>query len=289
MNIACWNCGGIKSNFVYMQKLLESVDVLAISEHWLYHRQSRRHLLDCLWLYADELTILDNLHNDFLYYAKISEQNNMNTRWKRGQGGVAIVWKKHLKAQRLLLGNDRIVAIKFRMNNQNYVFCSIYFPSTNSNLADFIDTLTCLNAVCTQLSYREEQISIAGDFNVHVSDPRSGQRENNRGKLLLEMFAEFDMFPVNVDMPCMGPLFTYYSSCGNSVVDYIFASRNIERIVKCVKVGDEHPCNLSYHLPLIAGIEIFAGINCHESSNNLENEYERIAWRKCASEQVLEY
>ena len=64
---------------LYMHKLLESVDVLAISEHWLY---------------ADELTILDNLHNDFLYYAKISEQNNMNTRWKRGQGGVAIVWKK---------------------------------------------------------------------------------------------------------------------------------------------------------------------------------------------------
>jgi hypothetical protein len=101
-----------------MQKLLESVDVLAISEHWLY---------------ADELTILDNLHNDFLYYAKTSEQNNMNTRWQRGQGGVAIVWKKHLKAQRLLRGNDRIVAIKFGMNNQNYVFCSIYFPSTNSN------------------------------------------------------------------------------------------------------------------------------------------------------------
>ena len=45
---------------------------------------------------------------------------------------------------------------------------------------------------------------------------------------------------------------------------------------------------LSY-LPLIAGIEIFAGINYHESSNNLENEYERFAWRKCASEQVLEY
>jgi endonuclease/exonuclease/phosphatase family metal-dependent hydrolase len=119
------------------------------------------------------------------------------------------------------------------MNNQNYVFCNIYFPSTNSNLADFNDTLTCLNAVCTQIIYREEHIIIAGDFNVHVSDPRSGQREHNRGKLLLEMFAEFDKFPVNVDMACMGPLFTYYSSCGNSVVDYIFASRNIERTVKC--------------------------------------------------------
>jgi hypothetical protein len=56
-----------------MQKLLKrQLDVLAISEHWLY---------------ADELTILDNLHNDFVYYAKTSEQNNMNTRWKRGQGG----------------------------------------------------------------------------------------------------------------------------------------------------------------------------------------------------------
>jgi hypothetical protein len=61
-----------------MQKLLESVDVLAISEHWLY---------------ADELTILDNLHNDFLYYAKTSEQNNMNTRWKRGQGASRLFGK----------------------------------------------------------------------------------------------------------------------------------------------------------------------------------------------------
>ena len=183
MNIACWNCGGIKSNFVYIKKLLESVDVLALSEHWLYE---------------DELSFLDNLHNDFLYHAKVSERNNINTRWRRGQGGVAIVWRKHLKVQQLSLGNDRIVAIKIQKNHQTFVFCSVYFPSTNSNLSEFADILNSLKTICTRLNYRKERIIIAGDFNAHLSDPRSNQVRNNRGKLVLEMFAEFDMFPVNV-------------------------------------------------------------------------------------------
>ncbi len=78
MNIACWNCGGIKSNFVYIKELLESVVVLALSEHWLYE---------------DEQCFLDNLQLDFLYYAKVSERNYINTRWRRGQRGVAIVWR----------------------------------------------------------------------------------------------------------------------------------------------------------------------------------------------------
>ena len=274
MNIACWNCGGIKSNFVYIKKLLESVDVLALSEHWLYE---------------DELSFLDNLHNDFLYHAKVSERNNINTRWRRGQGGVAIVWRKHLKVQQLSLGNDRIVAIKIQKNHQTFVFCSVYFPSTNSNLSEFADILNSLKTICTRLNYRKERIIIAGDFNAHLSDPRSNQVRNNRGKLVLEMFAEFDMFPVNVDMPCTGPPFTYISSGGSSVVDYIFMSRCMWSSVKWVKVGEEHPCNLSYHLPLIANIEMCAVMSHDELINNSEKEYERIAWMKCTSEQVSEY
>ena len=93
-----------KSNVVYIRKLLDSVHILALSEHWLY---------------TDELHVIGNLHKDFDYHAKVSDQNDINTRWKRGQGGVAIVWRKHLKVQRLLVGDDRVVAIKIQTKNEN--------------------------------------------------------------------------------------------------------------------------------------------------------------------------
>ena len=83
MRVACWNCGGFKSNVVYIRKLLDSVDILALSEHWLY---------------MDELHLIENLHKDFDYHAKVSDQNDINTRcMERGQGGVAIIWRKILK------------------------------------------------------------------------------------------------------------------------------------------------------------------------------------------------
>ena len=59
--------------------------------------------------------------------------------------------------------------------------------------------------------------------------------------------------------------------------------------VKWVKVSEEHPCNFSYHLPLIASIEMRAVTSHDELINNSEKEYERIAWMKFTSEQVSEY
>ena len=46
---------------------------------------------------------------------------------------------------------------------------------------------------------------------------------------------------------------------------------------------------LSYHLPLIASIEMCAVTSNDELINNSEKEYERIAWMKCTSQQVSEY
>ena len=48
-------------------------DVLAISEHWLYRYS---------------LSLLDSLDGNFECFARSSVLNDLNFRWRRGQGGV---------------------------------------------------------------------------------------------------------------------------------------------------------------------------------------------------------
>ena len=87
---------------------------------------------------------------------------------EHGQGGVAIIWRKHLKVQRLSVGDDRVVAIKIRTKNENFVFCSVYLLSTNSSMSEFMNTVKCLEDMCVNFNYRQEKIILAGDFNAQV-------------------------------------------------------------------------------------------------------------------------
>jgi len=103
------------------------------------------------------------------------------------------------------------------------------------------------------------------------------------------MCIELDLFPVNVDIPCKGPLFTYVSSSGKSVVDYICMSNCMRTNVNCIEVVDEHPCNLSHHLPLIVTINVDGYITDERIFNKFGREYERIAWKKCSLEHFSEF
>ena len=62
---------------------------------------------------------------------------------------------------------------------------------------------------------------VLGDFNAHLSDSRSGQLENTRGKLLRMMFNKFNMTSINTQDYCSGSKYTYVSATGNTVVDYM--------------------------------------------------------------------
>ena len=116
---------------------------------------------------------------------------------------------------------------------------------------------------------------------IHVLTTGSGHLENIRGKIVLDMCIKLDLFPVNVDMPCKGLLFTYVSNSGKSVVDYICMSNCMWNNVNCIEVVDEHPYNLSHHLPLTVIINVDGDITNERIFNKLGRGYERIAWKKC--------
>ena len=161
LKITCWNCSGIYSNFIYARNLLKKTDLLALSEHWLYN---------------NELNFLDGLDDQFCYYASSSKLNDNIRRWRRGQGGVALLWRKDLKVKKLFM-TDRISAIKVKTGPSQWsVVCGVYFPSTNSCITEFRDMLDTLETFCLK-ERGENDLIILGDFNAHLKGERQPNTE----------------------------------------------------------------------------------------------------------------
>ena len=224
--ISCWNCRGIYGNYKYAKTILNQVDIMAISEHWLYE---------------DELYFLNELNNEFGCYAKSSFENNINYRWRRGQGGVALLWNKSkISVQKIYTNSDRMVALRLAHKNNTsikLVVCSVYLPSTNSTMEKFKNTLDLVESFCA-----------------HLSDSRSGQLENTRGKLLRMMFNKFNMKSINTQDYCSGSKYTYVSATGNTVVDYVFFEHTMQKFVKSAHICQDNPENTAYHLPVVVSL-----------------------------------
>lgn len=76
------------------------------------------------------------------------------------------------------------------------------------------------------------------------------------GKMVKDVLDKLQMCTINVEHECEGPMYTYVSSLGCSVVDYIFLDSILLRKVRNVEVMDERPNNTAYHLPVKAEIVV---------------------------------
>ena len=274
VDFGCWNCGGVYGNFIYVKALLRTLDVLALSEHWLYE---------------DELSFLDSLDNNFDVISCSSSQNSVLERWKRGQGGIALVLKKNLKAKEIQTSCDRIVSASFIIGTIKTVVVSVYLPSTNHNLTDYLITLSELEQFCIQQKSYGFNLIFLGDFNAHLSEPNLQQRLNKRGLKLQEFCDSLHLTPVNVSPVCKNPQFTYFSRTGNSIVDYVIIDDALLKILESVERSSEHPDNTVFHLPLkicLFNSDFNRIPKDTEKSNNIKD---KIAWKRCTVEQLNRY
>lgn len=268
--MTCWNCSGACSSFVYLKRLLQTTDVLALSEHWLYD---------------DSLSFLDTLDFNFECFAKSSNLNDLNTRWRRGQGGVAILWRKIVLCQIFTFKSDRVIGIKLK-GDFGLVICSVYFPSSNRSLSEFKETLQQLEQFCYQQKVNGEYVVMMGDFNAHLTVLRSNQTMNARGRLLQGMVSRLKLCALHTSELCTGPINTYVSTCGTSVVDYIIVDNCLKPLVRQIEVVNEEPDNTAFHLPIAATIKVDNSWGENLSSNVPDK---RIAWSKCTSDNIAMY
>lgn len=267
-----WNCSGIYGNYVYARELLKNTDILALSEHWLYE---------------DELSFLDGLDSRFCSYATSSSMNDKLHRWKRGQGGVSLLWKKELKIKRLFAG-DRMIAIKVKIEPLRWIMvCRVYLPSTNSTFAEFEHALNTLEQHCVKNS-GDDDLIILGDFNVHVSGSRNpNSQENPRGRLVKGLFQKLNLTAVNLLSNCSGPCHTYESTRSCTTVDYIWLDNDLLKLLIGSEVLNMHQQNVRHHIPAKATIQIPCSFDTVNTVEHLTRY--RITWKKCTTEHIESY
>ena len=84
--MGCLNVRGIETSIDLVYKLLDTLDLLAISDHWLH---------------SYNLNFLSSIHDDFCVLSSSSVEEDVITctctpRYIRGISGVALFWHKDM-------------------------------------------------------------------------------------------------------------------------------------------------------------------------------------------------
>ena len=211
LSIACWNSRGLTASLPYLKKLMQSYDVIALSEHWLH---------------SNRLNILSEISHDFYAIARSSKHAGASEYgYKRGLiGGVTILWMKNLGGISPItsLVHDRVCGVRLQQDVGRVLnIVSVYLPAPGSS--------EDLSAVLDELSQIIENMEegsltmVCGDFNGDVGylgGPRSTRRPTGAGRGLITFFDEFSLSLTNLMQCASGPLNTFRGAVGSSTIDY---------------------------------------------------------------------
>ena len=245
IRIACWNMRGFASSIPYLRSLCNRADVIAISEHWLHD---------------NKLRLLEEVSDKFLYCAqasRFSPSENYGT--KRGQGGVAILWRKSLGGVSQISDNihDRMCGIRVQTKNGLVInIISIYLPSQGSP-ESFSVCIDDLSELVNTREYGSKTI-ICGDANAdmgHLGGVRGKKEPTRRGKDLYEFLNDFNLEAVNMQDVCTGPIEIYFGPVGSTTIDYILIPTELTENVKSCRVLAEEVLNCSDNNPVVMEID----------------------------------
>ena len=250
VRVGCLNCRGIKTNTHYINILLKNLDFLALSEHWLH---------------AYELHSLSNLHKDFVALAFSSPTKEdllfCQTRYLRGHGGVALLWRKALNSFVTKLITHRICGARLRTSPRSTCIFSVYLPSRSGCTDDFKESLDMIDALINTYG-TDNHLIFLGDFN---ADPGlSGgpystvtTASNEQGRILTRYLTNWDYVSVHLHCNSSDHPHTYVSEAHNSksTIDHIITHRGNLDLFRNVSVLEDDSVNLSDHLPITCTLE----------------------------------
>ena len=275
LRLSTWNIGGIMINVVHLQNCLENSDICMIQEHWLY---------------PDSLNFLSTVNEDFTGWGRSSKDLNLDSVWRRGKGGVGMLWRKSLDASIIRLedlGNDRIIVVEIRTADHESIFIAgVYLPSSNVAVHLYKECMVVLQDIIHQL-YDKGTLIILGDFNAHIGGfggARSFESINGKGKELIELMERNNFKSVNSQLFCTGPIETFYGQEGliMTTIDHILMKVDDLQLVSECYVQNESCINLSFHLPIFCTLNI----DCCSSGPNKRTKTQ-IAWKSINNSRIL--
>ena len=143
------------------------------------------------WLHHFDLHLLQSLHKDLMPFPHVLLlKRTQLPRYIRGNGGVAILWRRCLDGvvKRLHeFSNERMVAIQVSTSHQPTCLFSVYLPSRSGCTDSFKDYLDYIDAVIDQLSL-DNDVLVLGDLNADpgpLGGPRATTKTSEQGRILM--------------------------------------------------------------------------------------------------------
>ena len=123
------------STVPYLTTILHNIDILAITEHWLF---------------PHSMNFLNSIDPNFTSFGVVDRalEVNANVVSARGQGGVAFLLRKTLVScvSFLDLGDDRVIGLKIEYASSKFAFIfAVYLPPVNYAVDDYVDYMTFLD------------------------------------------------------------------------------------------------------------------------------------------------
>ena len=272
--ICTWNSRGLTTSVPYIRELIQNFDVVLICEHWLH---------ECRQNFVTEIS--DSL-NYVIRSSKYSSSDNFG--YKRGQGGVMILWDKSLTRISPIneIIHDRICGV--RLQNENgavFNIFNVYLPAQGSPdiLSVAIDELSAIldNAETGAMNI------IAGDFNSDLGlsgGPRAVRPCTREGLIIKNFIDKYKLFPFNLSTISTGPINTFYGPNSEACLDYIMIPIEMENMLISSKTLDFEELNTSDHLPVTASLNI-RKVKCPTIDISYQK---RINWKKISKECLKE-
>jgi len=254
--LCSYNCRGAMSSSLYIDMLLNDVDILCIQEH---------HLTPV------SVNFLRTLNNKFDVSVHVSDVYITNisaniSDFTRRNGGLAIMWRKDISYSvsevTLPICTDRIMAIRLDMPDKvPLVVINVYFPTTNMSVNDYQDVIDDLQVIYDTY-INDSNVIVCGDFNGQLGS-QAGPRGNNpptiRGQHLLRFLDHNAACSLVVDGICDGQICTFWPGDdirSPSQIDHFIISRDNFHIVQNCSVCDDHSLNTSDHVPIFLSVSI---------------------------------
>ena len=198
---------------------------------------------------------------------------------RRGQGGVAVLWKRDLGGISIIkdIIHDRFCGIRLQTENGALInFISAYLPCQGSPK----DYSSCLDDLGEIFESREAGAItiIGGDLNGDLGydlGNKSSRPPSKQGRLLSEFVTRYNLYPVNLDKSTTGPLDTFNGPTGSSTIDYFLVPSNERNKISSCCVSADEPLNCSDH----ESLSIHLAINSLVKKPSRSTRRENIKWK----------
>ncbi|MEW8544220.1 MAG: reverse transcriptase family protein, partial [Candidatus Thiodiazotropha sp.] len=240
--------------------MLQSCDILAVQEHWLFSFQ---------------LADIESYFPTHTAFSRAVDENNPlpPTQKPRGYGGVSVLCRRSMafKTRRLPLGDCRLVVVEVA-SSPPLCICNVYMPCRNTKGEKSGDGYkSCLDQIReVLLTYCSTHVVLlVGDLNASLAT-----RKGNQQDMLLKQFVkQFDLSSKQ-EGECT---FFHPNKNDQAEIDYILYSDRGVDVVKSVNVMSKDAENTSDHVPVVASLNIETE-QVHVSNQKIKC---KPKWDKC--------